>query len=453
MNTKKILKYGLLAVVALIIFIIIGRSAGWVGSKPKTPVTVEKAEKRTIVEIVSSNGKIQPVIEVKISPDVSGEIVELAVKEGEFVKRGDLLARINPDLYESALDRISASLNTTKANLANARARQAQAEAQFINATASYERNKKLFEQDAISNAEYDQARAQYLVGKAETEAAAQSVVAAEYQVKSAEAALKEARESLSKTRIFAPMDGTISRLDSELGERVVGTSQFAGTEMMRIANLSEMEVLVEVNENDIVRVNLGDTATVEIDAYLGQKFKGVVSAIANSAKTQGLGIEQVTNFEVKILIIPDSYKHLQKPESNHLSPFRPGMSASVDIQTQTVADVLTVPIQAVTTRDSKSLKKKNSDEKADSVVEIDSVLINKEEEKPVEVVFVYDKGVAKAVEVKTGIQDSYYIEVLEGLELDQEVITGPYHSVSRNLKDGDEVAKSERKDFFSENK
>jgi HlyD family secretion protein len=450
MSTKKILKYGAIVVVALIIFIIIGRNAGWIGSKPQIPVTLEKVEKRTIVEIVSANGKIQPVIEIKISPDVSGEIVDLPIKEGQYVKRGDLLARINPDLYESALDRVSAALNTTKANLANAKARQAQAEAQFINATASYERNKSLFDQDAISQAEYDQARSQFLVAKAETEAAAQSVIGAEYQVKSSEAALKEARESLTKTTIVAPMDGTISRLDSELGERVVGTSQFAGTEIMRIANLSEMEVMVEVNENDIIRVNLGDTANIEIDAYLGEKFKGVVSSIANSAKTQGLGIDQVTNFEVKILILPQSYEHLKRPETKHLSPFRPGMSASVDIQTKTVFDVLSVPIQSVTTRDAKTFKKEKNDVKKDSIADV-VIDKNKEEEKPVEVVFVFEKGIAKQVAVKTGIQDSYYIEILEGLEIDQEIITGPYHVVSRNLNDGDEVVKTERKELFGE--
>lgn len=444
---NKIIKYGLIAVAALIILLIVGRQSGWIGSEAQARVTVEEVEKRTIVEIVSASGKIQPVIEVKISPDVSGEIVELNVEEGEFVKKGDLLVRINPDLYESALDRIEASLNTTKANLANSKARQAQAEAQFINAKANYERNKSLFEQDAISQAEYDAAESQYLVAKAETEAAKQSVIAAEYQVRSSEASLREARESLSKTNIFAPMDGTISRLDAEIGERVVGTSQFAGTEIMRIANLSEMEVLIEVNENDIIRVNLGDTAIVEIDAYLDQKFKGVVSAIANSADVQGQGVDQVTNFEVKILIIPESYKHLTETIPEHLSPFRPGMSAAVDIQTQTVNDVLSVPIQAVTVRE--NADKNKTDEDSESLEKDDK---NEDDNTNKEFVFIFEDGTAVQTHVETGIQDSYYIQIIEGLELEQEVITGPYNAVSRNLKDGDPVEKSGRKELFEEN-
>lgn len=444
---NKIIKYGLIAVAALIILLIVGRQSGWIGSEAQARVTVEEVEKRTIVEIVSASGKIQPVIEVKISPDVSGEIVELNVEEGEFVKKGDLLVRINPDLYESALDRIEASLNTTKANLANSKARQAQAEAQFINAKANYERNKSLFEQDAISQSEYDAAESQYLVAKAETEAAKQSVIAAEYQVRSSEASLREARESLSKTNIFAPMDGTISRLDAEIGERVVGTSQFAGTEIMRIANLSEMEVLIEVNENDIIRVNLGDTAIVEIDAYLDQEFKGVVSAIANSADVQGQGVDQVTNFEVKILIIPESYKHLTKTISEHLSPFRPGMSAAVDIQTQTVNDVLSVPIQAVTVREDTA--KNKTDEESESLEKEDK---NEDDNSNKEFVFIFEDGTAVQTHVETGIQDSYYIQIIEGLELGQEVITGPYNAVSRNLKDGDPVEKSGRKELFEEN-
>ncbi len=435
MSTKKIIKYSIYAVVILLIVIIIGRRAGWIGSTPEIRVIAEEPQKRTIVEVVSASGKIQPVVEVKISPDVSGEIVSLPVKEGDFVERGDLLARINPDLYESALDRVEASLNTTKANLANSKARLAQADAQYINASASYERNKSLYEQEAISMSEYDQARAQYLVAKAETEAARQSVVAARYQVKSSEAAVKEAKESLTKTNIFSPMTGTISRLDAELGERVVGTSQFAGTEIIRIANLSEMEVLVEVNENDIIRVNLGDTAKIEIDAYFGQTFTGVVSSIANSAKTDGLGVDQITNFEVKVLILPESYKHLQTRELIYLSPFRPGMSASVDIQTKTVVDAVSVPIQAVTTRD---VETNDSEEDEDS----DFGGIR-------EYVFLYDNGKAKKVRVKTGIQDSHYIEVKKGVNLEDKVITGPYHAVSRELKDGQYVVLSERGDLF----
>src|SRR5690554_5501565 len=315
MKNKKLLRLILIVLVLLVAFLILGSKLGWIGSPEGSRVSVEEVSRRSIVEIVTASGKVQPVTEVKISPDVSGEIIELPIREGDFVKRGDLLAKINPDLYVSTLDRVAASVSTSRANLANARARSSQAEAQFINATSSFNRNKQLFDQHAISESEFDAARAQYLVAQAEVEAARQSVIGAEFQVRSAEASLKEARESLAKTSIFAPMDGTISRLDAEIGERVVGTSQFAGTEILRIANLNQMEVLVEVNENDIIRVNEGDTASIEIDAFLGTNFLGVVTAISNSAKTEGLTVDQVTNFEVKIQILAESYQHLVPEE------------------------------------------------------------------------------------------------------------------------------------------
>ncbi len=357
------MKYALIALGVLVVFMIVGRLAGWIGSEEAVRVSTEEVERRDIVEIVTASGRIRPVTEVKISPDVSGEIILLNVKEGDFVERGQLLARINPDLYESALDRVNASLNTSKANLSNAMARSSQAEAQLINQASSYNRNKQLHEQNAISDAEYDAAKAQYLVAQAEVEAASQSVVAAEFQVKSAEAAVKEARESLLKTNIFSPMDGTISRLDVELGERVVGTSQFAGTEIMRIANLNQMEVLVSVNENDIIRVSEGDTAIIEVDAFFADRFTGLVTSIANSAKVEGLTVDQVTNFEVRIMVLPDSYSHLQPSERQHLSPFRPGMSATADIRTQQVFGVLSVPIQAVTVREPERDEEKQPEE------------------------------------------------------------------------------------------
>jgi HlyD family secretion protein len=440
MKNKKLIRIVLIVLAALVVFLIVGRKLGWIGPQEGTRVSVEEVSRRSIVEIVSASGKVQPVIEVKISPDVSGEIIELPIREGDFVRRGDLLARINPDLYVSALDRVAASLSTSRANLANTRARASQAEAQFINATSIYNRNKQLFDQQAISASEYDAARAQFLVAQAEVEAARQSVVGAAFQVKSAEATLKEARESLAKTSIFAPMDGTVSRLDAEIGERVVGTSQFAGTEIIRIANLNQMEVLVEVNENDIIRVNDGDTATIEIDAFLGEKFTGVVTAIANSAKVAGLSVDQVTNFEVRIQILPESYAHLLNPERPHLSPFRPGMSATVDIRTKQVFDALSVPIQAVTTR-------QDEGQKADSMA-----AAVERTTRPQEYVFLYKDGKAVLQKVISGIQDSQYIEVSEGLEEGQEVITGPYRAISRLLKDGDAATKTPRQDLFGEN-
>jgi HlyD family secretion protein len=445
MSRNKLLKYLGVILVVLIAFIIIGRKAGWIGKEEGVRVTLEAAELRTIVEIVTSSGKVQPVTEVKISPDVSGEIVQLLVKEGDFVNRGQLLLTINPDMYISALSRFEAALNTSKANLANARARKAQAEAQFLNAKSSFDRSQQLFDQDAISESEFDTARAQFLVAQAEVEAASQSVIGAEFQVKSSEAAVKEARESLTKTNIFSPMDGTISRLDAEQGERVVGTSQFAGTEIMRIANLNEMEVLVEVNENDIIRVNEGDTAIIQIEAYLNQEFKGVVTAIANSAKSQALSVDQVTNFDVRIRILPDSYAHLVREDISHLSPFRPGMSASVDIQTQTAYNVLSVPIQAVTTREdprekSDTLEVNTSDRDQQRAGRAPS---------PNEYVFVEKDGIAVLTKIVSGIQDSNYIEIKEGLSEGDEVVTGPFRAVSRTLNDGDAITRVSRQELF----
>jgi HlyD family secretion protein len=447
MKTKKTLKYALIGLGVLLLFMIVGRKAGWIGSAEALRVSTELIGRRNIVEIVTASGKIQPVTEVKISPDVSGEIILLDVKEGDFVERGKLLARINPDLYESALDRFNASLNTSKANLANAKARASQSEAQFINATSSYNRNKLLFDQNAISASEYDAARAQYLVAQAEVEAGRQSVVGAEYQVKSAEAAVKEARESLLKTNIFSPMDGTVSRLNVELGERVVGTSQFAGTEIMRIANLNQMEVVVSVNENDIIRVNEGDTATIQVDAFFTERFSGKVTSIANSAKVEGLSVDQVTNFEVRIRILPESYVHLQDTNQMHLSPFRPGMSASVDIRTKQAFDVLSIPIQAVTTREEEPKTEKAEENEAEKQESVSSNEVKNI--RPQEYVFVYKDGKAVRKTVTSGIQDSQYIEIKEGLEEEEEVITGPYRLVSRTLKHDDEVEKVKRQDLF----
>ena len=446
MNKSKLLKIAGLLILVLLLIIIIGRRAGWIGGTHTTRVTAEAAEKRTITETVTASGKVQPVTEVKISPDVSGEIIEINVNEGDYVQRGDLLVRINRDIYVSALDRVEAALNTSRANLANSRARKAQAEAQFINAKAAFERSQTLFDQDAISESEFDSGRASFLVAQAEVEAAGQSVVAAEYQVKSAEASLREARENLTKTDIFSPMNGTISRLDAELGERVVGTSQFAGTEILRIANLNEMEVLVEVNENDIIRVNEGDTAIIEIDAYLTERFRGVVTSIANSALTQALSADQVTNFEVKIRILSESYEHLLRPERPYLSPFRPGMSASTDIQTKTASNVLSVPIQAVTTRtdEAASVQSDTTEQAAGT----DQTLTRRIQEY---VLVVMEDETVKLTPVTSGIQDSNHIEITTGLEEGERVVTGPFRAVSRTLKDGDMVTVVKREELFAD--
>ncbi|MEQ8625261.1 MAG: efflux RND transporter periplasmic adaptor subunit [Vicingaceae bacterium] len=428
---------GGVVVLLIVIAIIKGKT-----SQKGIEVSVEKVAKKTIVETVAASGKIQPETEVIISSDVSGEIVEMSVREGDQVKTGDLLLKINPDLVESALSRAEASLNTSRANLSGAKARLQQSESQFTNAKASFNRNEELYKNKVISDAEYDQAKANYYVAEAEVTAAKESVQAAKFNVESAEATLNEAKENLGRTSIYSPMSGTITKLNKESGERVVGTAQMAGTEIMTVADLSVMEVAVEVNENDIVRVTLGDTSSIEVDAYLGEDFIGVVTEIANSANITGASADQVTNFDVKIRILPGSYSELDENEGNSNSPFRPGMSATVDIQTNTSTSVLAVPIQAVTTRKDTT---ENQDE--ESIVEESDL------DEMNEVVFVLDSGIAKQKTVKTGIQNTMYIEIIDGLEVGDEVIIAPYAVVSKRLQDGDQVKSVDKKELYSRNK
>ncbi len=454
---KKLITIGIVALVLVLIGFAIARKKGWIGSQDLTKVSTELIAKRTIVETVSANGKIEPEAEVKLSPAVSGEIVELYVKEGDEVKAGTLLAKINPEIYLSSYDGSVALANTARANLANSNARLSQVKSQFVNAKASFSRNDKLFKQSTISPAEYDAAKAAFEVAQAEVSAAEQTVKAAEYQVKNAEANIKQSKENLAKTSIYAPAGGTISKLNVEKGERVAGASQFSsGTEILRIANLSSMQVNVSVNENDIVRVHLFDTALIEVDAYLNRKFKGIVTEISTSANVLGVSADQVTNFEVKIRILPFSYVDLLKPGKENISPFRPGMSATVDIQTKTSPNVLTVPIQAVTTRTDSTNAGEN---KASGGMEEKGTNVTtdkKPKKKDVtfqEIVFLYQDGKAKMVKVKTGIQDNTYIEIVSGLKEKQEVISGPYRAVTKKLKDGDLVKKVDKKDLFTEEK
>jgi len=440
MKSKKILTYAIIVAVVFIILAIVGKKVGWFGKEEVVKVAVEKAGTRRIIETTTANGKVQPETEVKLSPEVSGEIVELNVIEGDQVQKGKLLVKIKPDTYVSGRDRAAAALNSAKSRLA-------QAEAQFIQSELSYNRNKTLWEQKAISESEYENALASYKVALAELESA-------KYSIKSAEASLNEAQEELIKTNIYAPITGTVSMLNVELGERVVGTSLMTGTELMRIADLNRMEVKVEVNENDIVRVTMNDTAIIEVDAFLGEKFKGIVTEIANSANTTGLATDQVTNFDVKVFLLESSYKHLF--EQGYINPFRPGMSANVDIQTDTKDSVLTVPIQAVTTRpDSamtaeaenrkeKELTQERTDEESES---------SKTNEENREVVFIVKDGKAVLKVVKTGIQDNTYIEVLEGIESGNEVITSPYAAITKKLEDGDPVEVVKKEDLFAGNK
>jgi HlyD family secretion protein len=452
---KKIIWILIILAVVVLIGGVIAKKKGLIGKPDETKVATEKVTKRTIVEVVSANGKIAPEFEVKLSPDVSGEIIELYIKEGDLIKAGQLLAKINPEIYISNYDRTIASLNTSQANLANSKARLAQVKSQFINAKSSYDRNEKLHSQKTISDAEYETSKANYEVALAEVEAAEESVKAAAFNVKNAEAGVKESKENLSKTSIYAPVEGTISKLNIEKGERVAGASQFgSGTEILRIANLLTMEVKVSVNENDIVRVALHDTALVEVDAYQNRKFKGIVTEISTSANTVGVSADQVTNFDVKIRLLLDSYKDLIAADKPNDSPFRPGMSATVDIQTKSVTNVLTLPIQAVTTRADTSkaaIAKMETNKEETSGQNTDSDKVKKKVEVAQEYVFLYDNGVAKMVKVKTGIQDNTYIQIMEGLKDGQEVITAPYRAVSKKLKDGDKVKKAEAKDLYTD--
>lgn len=412
------------------------------GAAP-TEVYVEKATVRNIIEIVSATGKIQPETEVKISSDVSGEITEMHVKEGDQVKKGTLLCRIRPDLYVSALDRVNASVNTTKANLTTTKAQLDQAQANLANAEAVYNRNKKLYESAAISQQEFEAAKAQYESAKANVQAMQANVNAGLYTIKSSEASLKEASANLEKTFIYAPVDGTVSKMSVEKGERVVGVTGMQGTEILRLANLNEMEVSVEVNENDIIKVHLNDTALIEVDAYMDKKFKGIVTEIANSANTTGISIDQVTNFIVKIRMIRESYAFLISDKNP--VPFRPGMSASVDIQTTRAYNVISVPIQAVTTRNADSLLTKKTEgesEEGNAVVsnENEERASAKKESKITELVFVLENGEAHQRVITTGIQDNDFIEIKSGLKKDEDVIAGPYSAVSRSLRNGSKI-------------
>lgn len=442
-------------------------------NRPKgEKVVTEKVKQRTITETVSASGRVFPETEVKISSDVSGEIVELYVEEGDSVVQGQILLRVDPDSYESAVERGSASVSSARANLETsksginnsaagveqAKAQISQVQAQYDNAKAIHDRNTKLLEQGVISQADFDtslsnlrsseanlsSARASLESAKANLQSAKESANASKFQVQSAQASLKELRTNLRRTTIYAPMSGVVSSLSVEKGERVVGTIQMTGTEIMRIANLDLMEVQVDVSENDVLRVALNDPVDIEIDAYLDEKFSGVVSQIANSATGSGaatLSTDQVTNFVVKILIDKASYKDFIQPGKPF--PFRPGMSASVEIKTEIMEDVIAVPIQAVASRVPPTDEEekgaeidkdgKEEEAKAEKVKKTEP-----EEEK--EVVFVADGGKAKMVVIKTGIQDDEYIQILEGLDKDMEIISGPYAAVSRKLKDGKEI-------------
>jgi HlyD family secretion protein len=406
-------------VILALILLVVGSKLEWFGKKGNfKEVTEKQVSIRDIVQTVSATGKIQPEVEVKISSEVSGEILELPFKEGQEVKKGDLLVRVNPDLIQSAVSRSQASYQNVRAGLE-------QAEAGLKQAKADYDRSKTLFDKGVISKADWDRSIATY-------ETAVASKSSAYYNVQSAAATVNEAKDNLNRTTIYAPMSGTISLLSVELGERVVGTQQMAGTEILRVANLNNMEVEVDVNENDIVKVNIGDSTIVEVDAYLKKQFKGIVTEIANSAEGN-LTADQVTNFKVKVRIVEESYKDLTEGKPATYSPFRPGMTATVDIITKKQLDAISVPISAIVIKTDTTSTKKTYDK----TVEVEEDDSDKEEEK-FECVFVNEGGKAKLKVVKTGIQDDTNIEIISGLDKDDKIITGPYNMVSKNLKPGD---------------
>lgn len=410
---KKPLIYVLVAFVAIILFLLVGKSCGILGTKVKEKVTAEKVIRRTISETITANGKIKPEVEVKISSDVSGEIILLNVKEGDRVTKGQILAKVQPDIYQRNLERMEASVKSSRAN-------KEQAKAQLDQKTLSFKRSTTLWEQKTISDSEYEMAQVEYNVAKSSLDAALAGL-------SSQEAALNEARDQLYKTTIYAPMDGIVTKLNVEKGERVVGTGQFEGTAMMTVANLQQMEVVVDVNENDIIKVETGDSCVIEVDAYMKTPFKGVVMQVANSAKTSGTSVDQITNFEVKVLIISDSYTGINNRGRENEYPFRPGMSATVEIQTESHTNVVSVPVQSVTIR-------------TDTTAVEASLKSATDKEVRQEVVFVVKDGKAEMRKVKPGLQDSRFIEIISGVEENEQVVTGSYSAISKKLNNGTEI-------------
>jgi HlyD family secretion protein len=419
--SRKMIYILLGSTIALVIILITLVKTGVLGDNNKgTEVEVATVTAMNIVETVSATGKIQPEVEVKISSEVSGEIISLPIKEGQAVKKGDLLVRINPDLYTSGLNRSISNLSGTKAGLS-------QADAQFKEAQANYDRSKTLFDKGIISKADWDRAVSSFEVAQAAKQSAY-------YSVRSASATVNEARDNLGRTTIYAPADGTISMLNVELGERVLGTQQMTGTEILRVANLNNMEVEVDVNENDIVKISVGDDAKVEVDAYLKKEFKGIVTSISNSASTT-LTADQVTNFKVKVRILKESYNDLLEGKPSTYSPFRPGMTATVDIITRRKDNVISVPISAVVIKtDTSSAARPKRSEQAQV-----------KGDKKYECVFVKVGDQAKLRVVNTGIQDDSNIEVLSGLKKGEVIITGPYTTVTKELKPGDKVSVADK--------
>jgi len=442
MSTKSNKKTFIIISTILVVFLVLGilaRTMGWLGDDPGISVETGEAERRTITQLVSASGIIRPEVEVILSPDVSGEIIELAVKEGDFVNQGDLLLRIRPDIYQARIDEV-------QAQLLNAKAREQQARAGMLRSQLNHEKQKELYDRNLIPEMEY-------ITAKTNFEADQANFNAAQFSVQSAEAQLRRGQEELRQTVIRAPMTGTISKLNVEIGERVVGSVQMAGTEILRIARMEQMEVEVRVNENDIVKVAVGDTTRILVDAYSGRNFQGIVTEIANSAERRGQGTtEQVSEYVVKIRVNtphnltsrPETLRRAADAEivEDEMAPyFKPGMSASVDIETQTVFNVVSVPIQAVTVRDFATLNRNNADSASvENVVETTPEATGVKREDIRRIVFVVGEGSVTMIEVETGINDDQNIQILRGIDAGTKIVTGNYRVLSRQLKDGDKV-------------
>ncbi|NLR60068.1 HlyD family efflux transporter periplasmic adaptor subunit [Chitinophaga polysaccharea] len=451
---KKKTLYWLIGILgSLVILLMVLKASGVIGKEEGIKVAVEKAANRNIIEVVTASGKIYPEIEVKVSSDVSGEITDLLVQEGDSVKKGQVLARIYADIYGSMVDKAAASVSQQQAQLANTTAALNSYKAKLAQSKAAYDRNKELLSQKVISRSEFETAEATYLATQADYNAALQQINGNRFAIQSAKADLNEANKNLGRTTISAPMSGIISLLSVKKGERVVGTAQMTGTEMLRIANMSTMEVQVDVGENDIPKVKYGDTAIIEVDAYNNRQFKGIVTQIASSSKgaatatvTTASSAEQVTSYIVHIRILPESYQDLILAGSRTF-PFRPGMSASVNIQTRHVNNVLAIPINSVSTRDSSNThgdkdKKKQDDTTPGSSANT-KVAVN-------EVVFVLQKdGTVKMVTVKTGVQDDAWIQILSGINEGDQVISAPYTAISRTLENGKKVKIVPKSELF----
>lgn len=445
------LKHILIGIGVVVLLLIILKFAGVIGKEEIEKVTVEKAGEKTIIETVTASGKIQPETEVKLSSEVSGEVTELLVKEGDVVKKGQLLCKVRPDILQSGYERAVASYNSQKASVAASQQQLIQSQANFENADATYKRNVELYNKKVISASEFDAAKAAYLTAKSTLASAKENVTGAKFGLEQSGANVKEASANLARTTIYAPVDGVVSKLSIELGDRILGTAQMAGTEIMRISNLTTMEVNVDVNENDINRVHVGDSATVEVDAFADKKFRGIVTEIASSSTNVGTtttSVDQVTNFSVKVRLLSESYSSVKGGAKDLPSPFRPGLSATVDIESETVKG-LAVPIQSVFTASNKGAEQ-NEGANTSQNTEKQKSKLNDKKIKQYIYLFESKTSTVKKEEVSTGIQNDQYIIIKTGLKVGQEIVSGPYSAVQNKLKDGMKVEQTTKDKLFS---